>query len=662
MTASLLLVSLAVLFGGGLFCAIGFRSGRWASHVGATVAVLGALPAAWSAGVVLYTGRSISLSAAGSLPLGSLQLGVDPLSAFFVLPIALVCALAAVYGVRYMADHGKPRSLGVFWCFYNMLTAGMLLVVVARDSVLFLIAWEAMSLSSFFLVMHEHDRPPVRQAGWIYLAATHLGTAFLLVMFVLLGGGATTMEFSRFVRPGSPLAAGAVFLLAVVGFGAKAGFVPMHVWLPEAHPAAPSPVSAVMSGVMIKMGIYGIVRVVTFLGAPAQWWGWTLLGIGAASAVMGVLFAIAQHDIKRLLAYHSVENIGIICLGLGLWLLGAAGNHPTLAMLGLLGGLLHVWNHAVFKSLLFLGAGAVAHSTGTLNMELLGGLGKRMPKTAVAFLLGAAAICGLPPLNGFVSEFLIYYASFAAMAEAHTARSLVAGSLTCIGVLALIGGLAAACFAKVFGIVFLGEPRSRHSADAHEAPAAMHGVMAVLAALCVVLGFAGPPAVYVASLAASTLPGVGTMEQDAATVQKILGTVSLAGVVLVLLIVGLWLLRRRLLAGRPVAQAGTWDCGYIAPNARMQYTASSFAWPIIDMFRWLLRPRLHSQRPQGLFPERAAFESHTDDLAMEYLYRPAFRAVAWVAERVRRLQEGRNQLYVLYIVVVVLVLLLWKLR
>ncbi len=662
MTAGLFMVSLAVLTGGGLLCAIIFRTSRLASQIGAIVTVLGAIPAACSAAAVLWTGQQVSMSADWPLPLGSLQIAIDPLSAFFILPVTLVCALAAIYGIRYMADTEHPRPLGTFWFFYNMLAAGMLMVVAARDGVLFLMAWEVMSLSSFFLVMFEHDRSAVRQAGWTYLVATHIGTAFLMVMFLILSGEQASMEFSKFVSPASPAAAGVVFLFAVIGFGAKAGFVPMHIWLPEAHPAAPSHVSAVMSGVMIKMGIYGLVRILTFLGSPAPWWGWTLLIIGAASAVMGVLFAIAQHDIKRLLAYSSVENIGIICLGLGLWLLGVCSNNPTLQVLGLLGGLLHVWNHAIFKSLLFLGAGAIAHSTGTLNMELLGGLARRMPKTAIAFLLGAAAICGLPPLNGFVSEFLIYFGSFAATSEALTTRSLVAGSLTCVVVLALIGGLAAACFTKVFGVVFLGEPRSRHSMNAHEAPAMMHRAMSVLAGLCVLLGFAGPLAVRVASRAAFPLLTLESVENITASAERVLLFVSLAGVILLLSVVGLWLLRRHLLSGRSVATAGTWDCGYIAPNARMQYTASSFAWPIIDMFRRLLRPRLHRQLPQGLFPTEAHIDSHTQDAALEYFYRPIFRAVASVAERMRWLQEGRNQLYVLYIVVVVLTLLLWKLR
>lgn len=245
----------------------------------------------------------------------------------------------------------------------------MLLVVLSRNGILFLIAWEAMSLSSFFLVMFVHEKAEVREAGWVYLIAAHIGQACLMFLFILLGGQNASLDFDKFTTPAG--AAATLFLLALAGFGAKAGFVPMHVWLPDAHPAAPSHVSAVMSGVMIKTGIYGLVRIVSLIGAPAQWWGWTLLIIGAVSGIMGVLFALAQHDIKRLLAYHSVENIGIICLGLGLWLLGISINNPVLATLGLMGGLLHVFNHAIFKSLLFFGAGSVAHASGTRNMDLL---------------------------------------------------------------------------------------------------------------------------------------------------------------------------------------------------------------------------------------------------------------------------------------------------
>jgi formate hydrogenlyase subunit 3/multisubunit Na+/H+ antiporter MnhD subunit len=634
--------------------------------MGGAVAVAGALPAALAAGHVIWTGRATEIRWPWSVPFGSFYVAVDGLSAFFIMAIAVICGLAAVYGVAYMREYAGRKNLGVSWFFYNVLFASMLVVVAARNGVLFLVAWEIMSLASFFLVMFEHERKEVREAGWTYLAATHLGTAFLLALFMLLGWQGKSMDFDRFGAAPGVASAGVLFVLAVVGFGTKAGFMPMHVWLPEAHPAAPSHVSAVMSGVMIKTGIYGLLRTLTFLGPPEawpSWWGWTLIGIGAVSGVGGVLFALAQHDLKRLLAYHSVENIGIICLGLGLWLLGTSTGNPTLAALGLMGGLLHVWNHAIFKSLLFLGAGAVAHATGTRDIEQLGGLLKRMRLTGIAFLVGSAAICGLPPLNGFVSEFLLYVGAFHGVAQAGQSQAAVAGLVT-VAALALIGGLAVACFTKVCGIVFLGEGRSAAAGQAHEVSAVMRVPMAALAALCVLIGLLGPVVVgAVEPLTAGLLPArtLAIANVDGLDVAGLLWRVSAAFAVMLAVGGGLWLLRRRLLAGRVVEQTGTWDCGYAAPTARMQYTASSFAWPILDMFRLVLRPRLHRRLPSGLFPERADFESHTEDIFRRYGYGPAFRSAAWLADRLRWVQQGRNQLYVLYIALTLLTLLLWKL-
>ena len=440
---------------------------------------------------VLVSGQSQSLRLAWPLPLGSANMEIDPLSAVFAAAIALVTMLAAVYGSEYLQTHAGRKNLGVSWFFFNLLTASMLLVVVARNGVLFLMSWELMSLASFFLVTLEDEKESVRRAGWIYLVAMHLGTAFLLALFLLLGKNAGSLDFERLSAAAAP--SGVLFLLAVIGFGTKAGFIPMHVWLPEAHPAAPSHVSAVMSGVMIKTGIYGLLRMLTLLGPPPAWWGWTLVAIGVVSGVLGVLYALSQHDLKRLLAYHSVENIGIIALGLGVGVLGISYGNPAMAALGFTGGLLHVVNHAVFKSLLFLGAGSVLHATGTGELDRLGGLLKRMPVTGATFLIGAAAISGLPPLNGFVSEFLIYLGAVAGLGgQAGAAPAWPLMSVLVVGGLALIGGLAAACFTKAFGIVFLGEPRSDEAAHAHEAGAAMRWPMVVLAGLCVLIGLAAP--------------------------------------------------------------------------------------------------------------------------------------------------------------------------
>ena len=371
-------------------------------------------------------GAAVSIRYPWSLPGGTFYAEIDSLSAFFLIPALGLPLVSAIYGGKYMMAYAGKKSLGASWFFYNLLAAGMAMSIVARNAVLFLMAWETMALASFFLVTFENEKPEAREAGWIYLVATHIGTAFLLVFFLLPGG--ESLDFDRFNPGAHP---GLLFLLALVGFGTKAGFMPLHVWLPEAHPAAPSHVSAVMSGAMIKTGIYGLLRALMLLGQPPAWWGWVLVVIGISSGVLGVLFALAQHDLKRLLAYHSVENIGIIALGLGAGLLGVSYHSPVLAVLGFGGGLLHVLNHALFKGLLFLGAGSVAHGTGTREIDRLGGLLKRMPWTGITFLVGAAAISGLPPLNGFISEFLIYLGAFGAI-QGTPAESIL--GITLIGI------------------------------------------------------------------------------------------------------------------------------------------------------------------------------------------------------------------------------------
>ncbi len=612
---------------------------------------------------VLSSGQPIALRFAWQVPYGSFFIEIDPLSAFFLLPILGLTALSAIYAIGYWSRGEGAHSPGAAWFFYNLLAAGMVLVVVARNGVLFLVAWEVMSLASFFLVTLDSENKEARSAGWTYLVATHLGTAFLFVLFVILGQEAGSLDFDRFGAGGAGGVSSAtlLFLLALVGFGTKAGIMPFHVWLPEAHPAAPSPVSALMSGVMIKTGIYGIVRTLTWLGAPPPAWGWLLILLGLTSGVLGVVFAFAQHDLKRLLAYHSVENIGIILLGLGVGVLGRALGHPTLAVIGFAGGLLHVLNHAIFKGLLFLGAGSVAHATSTRDMDHLGGLLKRMPWTGGTFLIAAAAISGLPPLNGFLSEFLIYRGAFEGFLTLPATSGLAL--LIVIGALALIGGLAAACFAKAYGIVFLGEPRTDHAEHAHESPASMRWPMAILAAACFAIGLGAPRVVSILHAVLPSLAGIA----DASAVSPILnGNGALYGIVLaaaILIVFALLLLSIRglLLSRRSVEQAGTWDCGYARPTARMQYTSSSFAQPLTRIFQWVLQTKTDLSAPTGLFPERASLATHTPDVFRHRLFAPVFTAVGSAFVGIRRLQEGRVQVYILYVVATLLILLLWKL-
>jgi hydrogenase-4 component B len=656
-------IGIIVLIAGAFLSLAAGKLPKLVSSLAALSAIAGSVFCFIDAVKVLSGGKPVELNISWQLPFGKVVFGLDPLSAVFVLPIAAVVAVAALYGVQYVKKSPGGMSVGGNWFFFNILAAAMLSVVAARNGFLFLMCWEIMSLASFFLVISDYGSDAARRAGWIYLIAMHLGTACLLALFLLLGRKSGNLDFAGF-SAGSGTTA--LFLLAVVGFGTKAGFIPLHVWLPEAHPAAPAHVSAVMSGVMIKTGIYGLLRALTFFGEMPAWWGWTLVGIGAASGVLGVLLALAQHDLKRLLAYHSVENIGIIALGLGVGMLGISYNIPAMAVLGFLGALLHVINHALFKSLLFLGAGAVQHGAGTRDMDRLGGLLKRMPMTGGTFLVGACAISGLPPLNGFVSELLIYLGVLGGVADANRSSGM-AWVMLCVlvvGGLALIGGLAAACFAKAFGSVFLGEPRTEEAKNAHEAGLFMRAAMLLLAGTCIFIALCAPlwPRVLqscIASIAPKFFQDLPELINAKAVFPLSIlcyaswGLLGVAGILAVA--------RKMLLWKRKASRLPTWDCGYVSPAPRMQYTASSFASPLVLLFRMFLRPKNRLHEPQGLFPKQASFHSETPDVFRDYIYFPVITGIAWTASKLRWLQHGRIQLYVLYIALTILVLLIWKL-
>ncbi|MBI5442102.1 MAG: hydrogenase, partial [Deltaproteobacteria bacterium] len=540
--------------------------------------------------------------------------------------------------------------------FYGLLAGSMALTAVARDSVLFLMAWEIMALAAFFLITTEDADPAACRAGRIYLIATHLGTAALIALFLLLKRASGSWGLDALPAGAlAPGAAAAVFLLALVGFGLKAGLMPLHVWLPGAHANAPSHVSALLSGVMIKMGIYGLIRLTGLFPAPPAWWGAVLLVLGMVSGVLGVAFAIGQHDLKRLLAYHSIENIGIIAMGLGLALLGRSASRPDWIALGFAGALLHVWNHGLFKSALFLAAGSTIHAAGTREIDHLGGLLRRMPWTGATFLLGAVAICGLPPLNGFVSELLIYLALFRTLGPdggQWAAAALAAPAL------ALIGALAVACFVKVFGVAFLGEPRGPGAERAEESPLSMLAPMLVLSLLCALIGLepalVAPPLARVAE-AWSGSPFVRSLPALAP-----FGALSVAGTALLGLLAAGALVVRHWYRGRPLRRAVTWDCGYLAPSPSMQYTASSFAQMLVGLFSWALRPRVERLRPPGLFAPSGSFASEVPDTVFEGLVQPAFARFDRLAARLRPVQHGRTQLYILYILAAVVALLFWR--
>jgi hydrogenase-4 component B len=635
---------------------------RRESPVGERIAlvllVVAAAAGGWGAARVLVSpSAGPGLAFHWLVPGGELRVDVDAVSAMFLLPIFLLSPLGAVYGLAYWKQSEHPGNGRKLRVFYGVLTAAMALVVSARNAILFLAGWEIMALAAFLLITTVDQDKEVREVGYVYLVATRIGTLCLFAMFSALFALRGDWNIEGPLDSRHVLAPG-IFLLGFVGFGLKAGVMPMHVWLPGAHASAPSHVSAVMSGVLIKVGIYGIVRVTSLFPSPPSWWGGLVLAFGLASAVLGVAFAIGQHDIKRLLAYHSVENIGIICVGIGLALLGRAEGRPDLVALGLAGGLLHVWNHGLFKGLLFLAAGSVIHATGTREIDRLGGLLKPMPRTGLAFLVGATAISGLPPLNGFISELLIYVGLFRASTSG-PGGLWMAAALSAAG-LALVGALAVACFVKVFGAVFLGEPRTEAPRRAHESDGRMVAPMGLLASLCAAIGF-GPlllapilnrTATAWAPDLALKLPRL-TALAPLASVTVVCG--ALAAVVAA---TGGWLVART--RGFP-ALVGTWDCGFAAPSARMQYTSSSFAEMLVGIFRWALRPTEHRHRLRQLFPDPSRFDSHVPDVVLDELLVPGGRATARGFRWLRWLQRGNVQAYLVYILATLVCLLAWLL-
>lgn len=640
----------------GLFFKRSTCVGQWISTV---IIVAGCMLGV--AGVAVYWcgGNSAEMVLPWSIPGGPFRVGIDGLSAMFLVPIFLIAALGSIYGLSYWKQTEHPDNGRKLRVFYGFLPAAMSLLVVARNGMLFLAGWEIMTLSAFFLVSTEDQDREVRRAGWIYLAASHVSMLCLFGLFSLLAsaGGSFHLRPLSEAEISRPMAT-AVYILCVVAFGLKAGLMPLHIWLPGAHAMAPSHVSAIMSGVLIKMGIYGMIRVTSLLPNPPLAWGIILLAIGAISGVLGVAYAIGQHDIKRLLAYHSIENIGIIVMGIGLALAGRSLGRIDWIIFGLAGALLHVWNHALFKALLFFGAGSVIHATHTREIDHLGGLAKRMPYTALCFLVGAVAICGLPPLNGFVSEFLVYLGLFRALGS-HEGPTFI-GVAFATPALAFIGALAVACFVKVFGIVFLGTPRSQHAAHACESKISMVGPMLVLVACCFVIGLA--PVLVVPILTKAVHAWAGEASESAAYLATYtpLGWISVIGMLLLAGVTVAGALLRAMLRPDVVKTDQTWSCGYVAPTSRMQYTSSSFAQMLVTLFAWALRPKKRQPTDLPLFPGATSFHSDVPDVVLEEGVLPTFRFSVWLLGWLRVFQQGNIQAYLLYIVLTLLVLLFWQ--
>jgi hydrogenase-4 component B len=570
----------------------------------------------------------------------ALQFRLDAISAVFLALLSLIGGLAAVYGQGYWRDEQHPGSAPSGRVWWTAVLISMTMVLLATNGIHFLIAWELFSVCVYFLIARERHRTEVRSAAWLFFAASRAGTLCLVAFFVGLAARTGSWELGP-MHDHPELAP--LFWLALCGFGLKAGMFPLHIWLPSAHANAPSHVSALLSGVSIKMGIYGLVRFSGWMPVPSGA-GWVVASLGATSSVLGVAFALGQHDLKRLLAYHSVENIGIILTGLGFAMIASAHGHEGWGLLALTGCLLHVWNHGIFKALLFLGAGSVLHATGTREMSRLGGLWRVMPWTAGTFALGAAAISGLPPLNGFVSEWLVFMGLFGAMSAPGPWSWAAVPALILLG---MTGAMALACFAKACGVVFLGTPRTEAAARAHEGGWLMRAPMLVLGGLCVTIGIA--PALFWPAVASAAGAWRGGWA-GAAVPPSLIALGKFHAALVLSVVLGVTLLRLRV-KKTGVTRAVTWDCGYAAPTARMQYTAGSFAAIIVGWFGWILRPQRHVHGPESLFPARASFEEHTPETVLAYIIEPAGRAVMFAAVAARRLQHGRLQAYILYVVI-----------
>jgi len=578
--------------------------------------------------------------------------GIDAISAFFLCPVFLIGALGAVYSIGYWSPKERPRTARSLRAFWGLALSGMSLLIISKHSLSFLLGWEIMALSAFFLVSTEDEKRECRKSALVYLIATHVGTLTLFGFFCLWRYATGSFDLVPSAQGSIPaITKNILICLGLFGFGLKAGAMPFHFWLPGAHANAPSHVSALLSGVMLKMGIYGLVRLFTLFPGFSPFWGWFVLIMGLVSGLLGVVLAIAQHDIKKLLAYHSVENIGIILMGLGLALLGRIYHREEWVVLGMAGCLLHVWNHAIFKSLLFFGAGSVLHASGTRQIDLLGGLGKKMPFTAGAFLLGAIAICGLPPLNGFISEFFIFIGFFSSAVSAKNISSI---ALLGAPVLSMIGALAVSCFVKAHGAVFLGSPRSPFAARSAESSLSMLVPMGVLSLLCAVIGlfpFLTIPVLEKTIAVWQTVPA--TMSLSELIPFGSLGKIILiAGILLVLSIIAVTL-RARSRARKTV----TWDCGYAKSDARIQYTAASFARSLVVLFNWFLRPRNNLPVMEGHFPANGALDSHVEDPVLDRQLIPGFYFLRDKLRWFYRFQQGQTQLYILYLVFMLGILL-----
>ncbi len=662
----LLVWAVAVYVAGGVLSLLLFRQERIAIFAAGISAMAGGLLGLCSAVPVLLSGQTVAFSTPGLFPFAAFAARMDSLAAFMLVVISLLVTVCALYSMSYVQEYrGKGAwSMGFFM---NLFIASMVGLVVMDNAFYFIILFEMMSLASWFLVIAEQDEESIG-AGLLYFFIAHAGSVLIMLAFFLMWRQSGSLDFDAFRSLSlSPWMASAVFLLAFFGFGAKAGMLPLHSWLPRAHPAAPSHASALMSGVMVKIGIFGIIKVgIDLLGASEMWWGIVVLAFGAASAVLGVLYALAEHDIKRLLAWHTVENIGIILMGVGVAMVGISGGHPVIATLGLLGALYHLLNHAVFKGLLFLGAGAVIWRVHTRDMEHMGGLAKLMPLTGLAFLIGCMSISALPPLNGFISEWYTYQSLFSMSHDGNFIMRL-SGPIAMV-MLAITGALAAMCFVKVYGVSFCGGPRSEKAAQAREVPWPMTVSMLLLALLCVLLGVGAGWVAPVLAQVAMTLVGTHdvTVVQGSLLIPQQASQAMLSPALTFILLIALPLLPLAVYLLLKGNQSGfrrrgdPWACGYDWEPA-MAVSAGGFTQPLRAMFASLYRLRKQldpTPRLARILASTTTGATRAEPFWDDWIITPLVRSAQNLGVRLQALQSGDFRFYCLYVVIALITLLL----
>jgi len=615
------------------------------------------------AGLDVLSGSSHELKAEYLIPViqKSFVLTIDRLSAFFLIVINITVFVGFIYARGYLRPYYQSHNslrFSIHYFSYLWLYLSMIMVILIRDGLPFLIVWEIMALSSFMLVIFDAEDVKIMKTGISYLIQMHVGMFFILIAFLIVGKETGEMSFDALGYYFSNHSNILLFILFFTGFGIKAGFIPLHTWLPQAHPAAPSHVSGVMSGVMIKMGIYGILRVLMSVQYDLLQIGILILIVSLVSGILGVMMAIVQHDLKMLLAYHSIENIGIIGIGIGLGVIGLATGNNGLSLFGFSGGLLHVLNHSLFKSILFFNAGSVYQATHTRNIEHLGGLIKKMPYTAVLFLTGSLAICGLPPFNGFVSEYLIYLGMFKSLSAASLYQSIVLLG-TIVG-LSLIGGLAIFCFTKAFGMVFLGEARSAKASSAAEVSKDMIFPQYISVAFILLIGLAS--SWFVKPVFKISAEGFGLTDIDPSVISSVTDLTQLSTIsgIFILSVVILLFYRYLHLRSRVVSFEPTWGCGYTSPGPKQQYTATSYAYN----YNHLAKPVLQTEkimkeiREDEIFPARRTFRSHSYDIFRNFLINKPVDLITGFLKQIAVMQTGRIQHYILYAFIFMLIVLI----